>query len=350
VAVGAVAVGAGAGVCWWSASPLKPTTAQAAPPAPPPPSAYAPQAAPPPVSSDYANRVVAYYGERPVTREMLGEYLIARYGADKLELFVNRLIIEDACKAHGVEVSAAEVEAALADDLKGLGLNRKEFVDNYLKSHHLNLVEWKEDIIRPKLMLAKLVRSRVQYTEQDVADAYDAHYGERIRAKLIIWPQEEEKSAFAEYARIRDDPAEFERRAKNQLSRELSATGGLVKEPIGRRTTGDEPFEKDLFSLQPGELTQVHGTPGGIVVAKCVERVKADTSVSLDKERPRLIAEILKKKTEIEIPRYFAELQKQASPRLLMKSQNKPEDIAGEVQKLLSDSGGTPPRPTPATP
>src|SRR5262249_9528430 len=48
-----------------------------------------------PVSAtDYGQRVVAYiYGNVPITREELGEYLIARFGAERTEFLVNRRIV-----------------------------------------------------------------------------------------------------------------------------------------------------------------------------------------------------------------------------------------------------------------
>jgi hypothetical protein len=42
-----------------------------------------------PNPSDYQSRIVAYlYGSTPVTRHELGEYLLARLGADKLATLV----------------------------------------------------------------------------------------------------------------------------------------------------------------------------------------------------------------------------------------------------------------------
>jgi hypothetical protein len=339
-----------AAVCWLRWSPLRPAAAEAAPPSPPPPAA-APAPAPPDAApaSDYASRVVAYCNGGPVTREMLGEYLIKRYGAQKLELMVNTLIIDAACKARGVEASGAEIEAALMDDLKGLSLNREQFVNNYLKSHHMTLLEWKEDVIRPKLLMAKLVRDRVQYTEDEVRAAYDAYYGEKIQAQLIIWPKEEAKAAMGEYALLRDNKDEFDRKAKTQPHPELASRGGHMAKPIGRHTTGDESFEKDLFSLQPGEVTQLHESGEGVVIAKCIKRVAPDTAVSLESVRPALVAEIIKKKTLIEIPRYFAEMRKHADPKLLLKDPNKPEDLSSEVQAALANGpGGVNVRPTQA--
>src|SRR5262249_24335291 len=84
--------------------------------------------------------VATFNGNASVTREELGEYLIARYGADQLELLVNRRIIDQACRDKGVEVTAAEVEAALAQDLKGMqAANSKEFETKVLKPYHKTL-------------------------------------------------------------------------------------------------------------------------------------------------------------------------------------------------------------------
>src|SRR5687768_6887277 len=48
---------------------------------------------------DYARRVVAFiHGNIPISREELGEYLIARFGAERLEFLVNRRIIELECQ------------------------------------------------------------------------------------------------------------------------------------------------------------------------------------------------------------------------------------------------------------
>ena len=75
----------------------------------------------PSTSSDYSSRVVAYvYDNTPITREELGEYLIARYGTERLDLLCNKKIIDNECRKAGIEVTAAEVENSLSEDLKGL--------------------------------------------------------------------------------------------------------------------------------------------------------------------------------------------------------------------------------------
>src|SRR5437899_2036092 len=198
---------------------------------PPGPGQAAPQPNPrnPPAaaanSSDYSHRVVAYiYDTMPITREELGEYLIARMGKERLGHLVNKRIIEHACQQKGIEVTSAEVEADLAETLKGLAVNgqavtRNDFVSKVLKPYNKTLYEWKEDVIKPRLLLTKLCRDRVQATEEDLRLAYEAYYGEHVECRLIMWPVKEESHVLnTVYAKIRDSEEEFERGAKQQPS------------------------------------------------------------------------------------------------------------------------------------
>lgn len=286
-------------------------------------------------SPDYSSRVVGYiYDNIPITREELGEYLIARFGAERLELLANKKIIDMECKKAGIEVTAAEVEERLNNDLAGLSVDRKTFVDQVLKNYKKTLYEWKEDVLRPQLMLAKLVRGRVKVTDEDLKKAYDAYYGEKVDCRLIMWSRGEEKAAMQAYGRIRDSEEEFNRAARAQKSNTLASAGGKIR-PISRNTTGNEELEKAAFSLQSGEVSALVGTPEGIVCIKCDKRIPADTSVALDSVKEKLSKEIFEKKVNAEIPVVFAEMRKKANPRLLMGTTS--EDLAKDVKELLEE-------------
>src|SRR5437762_11847129 len=87
----ALALGGTAALGFWLGRGAPQSAAVAAPPPPP--------QQPPTPPSDYSQRVVAYvYNTIPITREDLGEYLIARQGSDKVELLVNKRSIEVACQ------------------------------------------------------------------------------------------------------------------------------------------------------------------------------------------------------------------------------------------------------------
>jgi hypothetical protein len=306
---------------------------------PPPPT-------PPEPSSDYSRRVVAYiYDTLPITREELGEYLIARLGAERLRNLVNKRIIEHACRQKGIEVTAAEVEADLAETIKGAQLNQKQFVEEVLrKQYRKSLYEWKEDVIRPKLLMTKLCRDRVVVTEEEIQKCYEAHYGEKIDCRIILWPKAEEKRAMMIYPTIRDNPEEFDRVAKQQASPTLAATGGQIK-PIGRYTTGSDEMEKAAFQLRPGELSTLIGTPEGFVVIKCIERLPPDISKKMEDVRADLQQEVLEKKIQLEIPKVFAELTEQANPKHILKEYTTEEELLRDVRQELNSDGGRPGAP-----
>lgn len=303
--------------------------------------AESPQPVPAP-PTDYSKRVVAYiFDTIPITREELGEYLIARLGADRLTNLVNKRIIEHVCKQKGIEVTVAEVEAGLQEDLAGLNVSREEFVSHVLKKYKKTLYEWKEDVIKPRLLMTKLCRDRVKVTEEDLNKAFDAYYGEKVGCRIILWPEGEHHIAMQAYAKIRDSEEEFDRAARKQASANLAASGGRI-EPVGRNTTGNPDLEKALFALQPGEITAVIRTPEGFVVAKCDKRIPPDQTKKLADVRAKLEKEVFDKKVQAEIPAVFKEMQQLANAKSILKGSTTEDELIREVQQELRSDARKP--------
>lgn len=342
VAVGITAVAALA-FCWGrlTSSPDA-TAAPITPPAkadkaPPPPAGAQPQK-----PSDYAQRVVAYYHGLPITREELGEYLIARQGADKLEYLVNKRIIEHACKEKGIEITPAEVEASLAADLKGLSLSMKDFENRLLKEYRKTVFEWKEDVIWPKLALTKLCRERVKVEPKDLSMAFEAYYGEKLEGRIILFPKTEEAQAMKIWPIVRDSDGEFTRYAKQQPSPTLQASGGKLPQPIGHNTTGDPDFEKEIFALRPGEVSTVRATPDGVIIFKCDKKIPADTTVKLESVRAKLEKEIIDKKIQADMQVYFKELRAKANPKVFLKTNVTQEELERTAVEEIGSEGVVP--------
>ena len=300
----------------------------------------------PPISregSDYSKQVIAYLYDNKValTREDFGEYLIARCGAgDRVNNMVNRYIIEYEARQRGIEVSSAEVEAEFNETLRGINTNKTDFVNTVLKPYHKTLYEWKEDVIRPRLMLTKMCRQRVTASEEELHNAYEAYYGEKIRCRIIKWSKKEQNIAIKVWPTIRDSEEEFDKAAKHQATAELAAKGGEVA-PFGRYTTGNLEMEREAFALKPGEITKVIEAPEGFVVLKCIERIPPSHAKTLDEARAELTADIIKRKIDkVEIPRFFAEIREKAHAKVVYKEGATPEDIMGEVRKELQTPVG----------
>ena len=268
-------------------------------------------------SGDYDSRVVAYiHTNQALTRRDLGEYLIHRYGAEKLPLLMNKRLIDEECQKHGIIVNAAEVDAALSEDIRGMNIDYETFLKTVLARSKKNLYEWKEDILRPRLQMTRLVQDRLPISEADIQKGFESLYGEKVECRLILWPLAQEKQAIEAYGRIRNDESAFAEAAKNQWKAELGATGGKLK-PIMRHAM-DPNLEKEAFSLQPGQVSTLKKTPEGIIVLRCDKRISPDTTVSLDSVRDKLVKELREVKIETEMASLFQRLRQQADPKPLL--------------------------------
>ena len=282
----------------------------------------------PPDSSDYAQRVVACLHNSKVTRQDLGEYLVARFGADKLDLLINKRIIEYACNAQKIDVTTQEIEADLADTVNGMALNPQEFVDKVLKAYRKNLCEWKEDMIRPKLLLTKLVQNRITpTTEPEISMAFEAQYGEKLVGRIIVWPTEPSASVWLP---LKNDEMAFARAAKSQANAQLAANEGRLDKPVGRYTTGNPALEDAIFQLLPGQASQPIKVTEGYLMFRCDQRLPGDSTASIQAKREELIKGIIARKTQDEIQKICLELKRQANAQKLLPGNRQPLNPAGD--------------------
>lgn len=297
-----------------------------------------------PPAAETNSRFVAhlYNGTVPITREDLGEYLIARHGKDCIDLLVNKTIIDHACSQKGITVTDAEVEAALLEDLKGINVNRKQFVDNVLKQYGKTLYEWKEDVLRPRLQLTKLCKLQISVTEDEIKQAFDSEFGPRVEGRIIIWPKGQEKFAYDMYDAIRSSDDKFDEAARQQTNSHLGASGGRIK-PFGRGAGTNDLLEAEAFKLKPGQVSTVIGTKEGTVVFKCDRQLPPDENAKLDNERERLSRMVYEKKLAQEIPKQFKILRDAANPVVFIKKEQSAEDVERTTQQLLQ-TGGTQPK------
>ena len=311
----------------------------------PQPAAFA--QAPPAAPTDYSQRVVAYiHGSIPITREDLGEYLIARQGADKVELLVNKKIIDHACQQRGVDVTEAEVDAAIARDLEPMKINKAEFVNKVLKQRGMTLYEYKEDVVKPGLQMTKLCQKQVgEPTAEEVQKAYDAKYGAKVECRIIIWPKGEERIALREYDDIRKGEEGFDHKARNQANPALAATGGRIK-PIAHFSGVHPEVEKEAFVLKPGEVSRLIATPEGTVVLKCDKLIPADGAVKLEEVRDALRKEVFEHKVQLEIGNCFKTLREEAKPVLILKKATTAQELEREVEQEvgIKQTGATAPK------
>jgi hypothetical protein len=295
-------------------------------------------------------RVVAYiYDSIPVTREELGDFLIARGGYEKLDLLVNKKIIEVEAHRRGVTVTPQEVEAGLNEDLRGMGISLGDFTKHVLPRYNETLYEWNEDVVKPRILLGKMCRDRVKVSEEDLTKVFENKYGERRQAKVICWNREDLRAAQKQWDEARKGDVEFDRIARTQADPNLASAAGQIA-PVGKYPeVEDDKCTQVLFSLKEGEISQLFETKAGIMCIKYTARIPADPNAKLEGElRKNLEKEVFDRKMTAEIPKFFNECKQVAKPNLLLKG---PPSAAEIRDQVLQTSGITPPtEPMPPAP
>jgi hypothetical protein len=295
-------------------------------------------------------RIVGYiYGNVPITREELGDFLIARGGHEKLELLCNKKIIEMEAARRGFTVTPVEIKAGLEEDLRGLGINLKDFEQHVLPRYHKSLYEWVEDVIKPKLLLTKMCKDRVKVTDEDIRKEYENRFGERRQAKILTWNASDLKVAQKQWDEARKGDAEFDSVARQLADPNLAAASGLVK-PIGRHPEGDDAtVVETLYKLKVGEMSGIMQVKAGLMCIKCVAIVPPEAGKTLDdKMKAALHRELYEKRLTAEIPKCFKELKDAAQPNLLLKGPPAAAEFREGVNNIVNNAGGPPPGAGPA--
>jgi len=283
----------------------------------------APRGLPSAVSADPNRRVVAFFhGNVPVYRDELGDYLIARGGMDKVELLVNRRMIEVASTRAGVSVTPAEIRAGLEDDLRGAKVDMPAFTQFIRERYGKSIFEWEQDVIRPRLLLGKMVHKSITITPEELQKTFESKFGEKREAQLIVWPKGADGKPNGlkedEMAKVRGSVAEFEKVAANQPDPGLQQSRGRVN-PVGRHIDGEDPnVEKALFSLKEDEISPWIETKTNFTCIRCLRILPADPALTLEKVKAEVEKELYDRKVSAAIPELFNEIRKKADPKLTM--------------------------------
>jgi hypothetical protein len=280
-------------------------------------------------ADDSATRQVAYiYGTVPVTRQDLGEFLMARGGADKLELLVNKKIIEHECAKRNVTVTREEMEAALADDVKGLSIKKEEFIKVVLPRYGKTYYEWMEDVVRPRLLLTKLCKDQVKVTDDDLRKMFEREYGEKRRVQVMMWPLGDNQKVIDEQwakmrsfvdqeGKIRSNQEEFDSVCRQQANPALASTRGHIK-PLSRHMYAEDvAVLETAFKLKVGEVSEPIRTLQGTFCVKLHEVIPPDAKVEFEKVKGTLYQQAYEEKLSQEIPKYFARLKEAARPEFI---------------------------------
>jgi hypothetical protein len=254
--------------------------------------------------------VAVIFGDERITRDELADHFLSRLLPGQLEGYINRRVLEHACRKAGITVTAEEVDAALKEELTKGNLPEGAFRAR-LREQKQTLRTWKEDVLRPKLLLAKLRRRRTRVTEKDLRQAYKAEYGVRVECEFLVFPPAQKEEARRTAERIRKGEETFEnvhRRLPHPAKRTIV---------LGRQGTGLEDVEQAAFALRLGEVSRALEVRNAIVILKAVRRIAPDHSTRFEDVREELKRKLQNQRLREDEAAFLKRLKAEARVKLL---------------------------------
>jgi hypothetical protein len=200
-----------------------------------------------------------------ITRQQLADECVAKEGKKVLELLIHRTLIDQALRGKKLEITAAEIDQEIDTVAQRFGISREAWLRTLDKERGISPVQYARDIIYPALALRKLSSGRVQVTSEDMKNAFEAQYGEKLRCRMILL--DKLSTAQAVWEQLRQNPGGFEKTAQEQ-SKDTGtrSLGGLLAEPITRhaypQNLSDAAFQQ-LVDGDPADKDPSHKPKDG---------------------------------------------------------------------------------------
>lgn len=240
------------------------------------------------------------------------------------ECIADRLLAAEQ-KAYGIEVTEAEIDAAI-EDVRRQNHMEPAMFEKALQSQGLTMEKYREklktDLASMRLVNFK-VRSKIKVSDEDIRTEYEKMVREskadfEVHARHIVFqvakdasPEDEEKgrSEAADIARRAREGEDFVELAKKYSQSASRDSGG----DLGFFKRGDmvAAFESVAFNLPVGSVSDPVRTPFGWHVIKVEER--RDLAIpSLDTLRPKIVDRLSREQMQHMTRQYVAELRAKA--------------------------------------
>jgi parvulin-like peptidyl-prolyl isomerase len=229
---------------------------------------------------------------------------------EKLDAFIENLLIRQQARKLKVEVGEKEVEATVAD-IKTQNMITESELKEQLKIERIDYKDFLDGIrlnIMRNRVLARAISQDVTIDDKSLKEYYDSNRGEFVHEEFVI------QHIFVSIKRA--DAMERARTALKELD-EGRSFGEVAQEYSDEPSKGDVssvkkedliPELKDALNLLiPGTYSQLVQTPYGYHILKLIEKKKGETYAFEDvKDKIREI--IFRKESEKRYKQYMAKL------------------------------------------
>lgn len=227
--------------------------------------------------------IVALINGQTILHDELAQECLRHHGKEVLESLVNRRLIDKHCRSRGISVTQQEIDAEIDRIARKFSLPKDQYLAMLAKERDIKPTAYGKDIIWPTLALRKLAAAQLTVSPAELSDAYEAQFGEAVKARLIVLDTQAEAQKVLGMARA--NPSEFGALARKYSKDVNSASANGLIQPI-RRHLGDPKIEAAAFALQPGQVSPVVQVGDQFAILLCEERI---APVTVDRQKYDLV-------------------------------------------------------------
>ena len=266
--------------------------------------------------------IAAIVNDRQFTLREVSEECIDRHGKEVLEGTINRRLLEQAIRRRNIVITDADLQAEVARAAVAMGKVDKKTnqpdIQGWIKAvtdeQGISVETYYHDAVWPSVALKKLV-GEVPVTNEDLEKGFEANYGPRVNARVIVLRNQRKAQEVWELARreLQKNPTtpEFFAKLAEQYSTDPSKSLGGEVPPI-QRYGGASALEKEAFTLKPGELSSIIQIGDNYVILYCVGYT-TPVKVEVKDVRDELYNDIQEKKSRRAMADEFEKLKKSAA-------------------------------------
>lgn len=245
----------------------------------------------------------------------VNEYLRNLELKEKIDIFINDMLIKQQAKKLKIDISDREIEGII-ENIKKQNLITETELREQLKKENITYRDFRDGIkmnILRSRVLARVISPEVKITDNDLKEYYDKHLNEyreeEYRLKQIFVSgqrQDGAQRAMAAY-KLLSEGKPFEDVAAEWSDDPSAKTGA----DIGYVKKEDlmPQLKQSLSQVTPGSYTQVIQTPYGFNILKLVDVKKSDT-LPFDAAKDAIRGKVVLDESEKRYKEYIDKLRK----------------------------------------
>ncbi|MCH7727799.1 MAG: peptidylprolyl isomerase [Planctomycetes bacterium] len=203
-----------------------------------------------------------------ISRDDLGYACLVRYGKDILETMINKQLILNACKQHGVVVTHQDIDTEIQIFARRFGHNAEQWLKMLKRERGISTDRYKRDIIWPMVALRKLVADEIQVSQEEIDRMLVSEFGPRVQVRMIACKTRKKAEWLLQKAVA--NPSDFGHLAKEHSADEKSASVRGIIPPL-RRGAAPPEIEHVAFALRVEEVSPVIEVGGQFLLLQCVK-------------------------------------------------------------------------------